>query len=156
MDSHKIENAEKRFWPKVKKTNNCWNWIACQSWQGYGYFGFRYKTIKAHRFSYELHNGKIPKGLFILHKCDNRLCVKPSHLFLGTQVDNIKDRVNKNRTSHGVNHYSAKLTEKKVKIIRGLSKDKKISSRKLGEMYNVSHSSILKIINHKTWKKIIL
>lgn len=84
------------FWKKVKKTRTCWEWTAKKVY-GYGYLGLNGKSIRAHRFSWELANGKIPPELFVLHKCDNRKCVKPSHLFLGTQKDNIQDAISKNR-----------------------------------------------------------
>lgn len=88
----------KIFWDKVNKTSDCWNWTgATNKWKrglgGYGIIGIDGKNIKSHRFSWELHNGPIPKGKFVLHKCNNRLCVNPDHLYLGTQRNNMMDRV---------------------------------------------------------------
>ena len=90
-----------RFWSKVQKTSNCWNWIGSQQGNGYGYLhnGTREKRnpLRAHRFSYEIHYGDIPSGLWVLHKCDNRLCVNPKHLFLGDRTDNMRDCAAKGR-----------------------------------------------------------
>jgi len=92
---------EIRFWPKVNKEpgrNTCWEWTGV-CYKGYGNFsvGGSRGRMYAHRYSYELHFGNIPVGLLVLHKCDNRRCVRPSHLFVGTQSDNIKDSIKKGR-----------------------------------------------------------
>jgi len=89
----------KRFWDKVNKTDNCWEWTGAIR-QGYGCLKIDGKTIDAHRYSYVIHFGPIPDGMCILHKCDNRKCVKPDHLFLGTYADNHKDMCNKKRDAY--------------------------------------------------------
>lgn len=99
-----------RFWLKVT-TNPIWNGSDCWIWRGacfqkgYGQFwtGKTKKKIKAHRYSWVLHNGQIPNGFYVLHKCDNMVCVKPSHLFLGTHADNVADKISKGRQFHGPN-----------------------------------------------------
>lgn len=95
-----METIEGRFWRKVNKSgeNGCWIWTANKS-RGYGLISTKkYQSPKkAHRLSWEMHHGEIPEGLEVLHKCDNPSCVNPDHLFLGTQLDNIKDAVSKNR-----------------------------------------------------------
>lgn len=91
---------QKRFWAKVTKTKGCWNWQACVNESGYGIFGIQKKRIdRAHRISWRLTKGEIPKGIFVCHACDNPRCVKPAHLFLGSNQDNVTDMVRKGRNS---------------------------------------------------------
>src|SRR5690554_4431436 len=85
-----------KFWSRINKTDSCWLWIGRLNYSGYGVFTTRV-GIRAHRFSWELHNGKIPDGMHVLHKCDVRHCVNPSHLFLGNHKDNMNDMIRKGR-----------------------------------------------------------
>ncbi|MBG8552331.1 HNH endonuclease signature motif containing protein [Hymenobacter guriensis] len=98
------QSLEARFWSKVDKTpgfgpaGDCWIWTASLINSGYGRLGIgRHKKVLAHRLSYEMKNGPIPEGLLVLHSCDNRQCVNPSHLSLGTVSENTKDMLVKGR-----------------------------------------------------------
>ena len=111
-----VMTTEKRFFLKVKKTKSCWNWTAYKTEKGYGKFGFRGTMARAHRVSWILNYGEIPRALFVLHSCDNRSCVNPKHLFLGTQADNIRDMDAKGRRSRGEKHSKYVLE----KVLKGI------------------------------------
>lgn len=88
----------KRLLSKITKTESCWIFNGSKI-RGYGQFRFEGKTQLAHRVSYKIHRGIIPKGLELCHKCDVRDCVNPDHLFIGTRSDNMKDCVKKGRSN---------------------------------------------------------
>ena len=151
---------EQRFWEKVDKRGKyeCWEWQAGKSKKGYGYVQNnrkRGKLLSAHRVSWELHNGKIPKGMLICHHCDNPPCVNPNHLFLGTQKDNIRDAVKKGRKKYiGEGNGRAILTKEDVLLIRELYKQPDLTLIQLAKSFNVSRGCITGIVYKKTWKHI--
>lgn len=146
-------SIEEAFWNKVKKYKNCWEWTGCLS-HGYGSLKVNGKRFIASRFSYELHYGKIPKGKFVLHKCDNPACIRPEHLFLGTQKDNVRDSVSKGRNMVGEKQNFAKLTNEKVIEIRSLYSKGNISQTELGKKFNVHQHTISCLVRRQTWKHI--
>jgi hypothetical protein len=102
-----MTDVEMRFWDKVRIGDGCWEWQASKRATGYGQFAYLGKpSVKAHRVAWMLNRGLIPDGVCVLHRCDNPGCVRPSHLFLGTQEDNIRDREVKGRSPTGDAHWS--------------------------------------------------
>ncbi len=132
----------------------CWEWTAKLSNKGYGVIGDKKKMLTAHRASYELHNGKIPNGLWVRHKCDNRKCVNPNHLELGLPIDNSRDMYARGRNRHAryEDHPHSKLTWDIVKEIKSTPK-KYGSGRRLAKKFNVTESVICAVRNGKIWIK---
>lgn len=89
--------APEAFWSRVDKSGDCWLWTKFVNSNGYGRLTYRRKQYSAHRIAFLLAVGDIPPGLNVLHRCDNPPCVRPDHLFLGTQADNMRDMAQKNR-----------------------------------------------------------
>jgi len=151
------QSPEKRFWEYVNKKskNECWEWKAkINKTSGYGEISINGKSVLAHRFSYKIHFGKIPANYCICHKCDNKICVNPHHLFKGKPQDNSNDMKNKNRQALGEKHPFAKLTEKQVVEIRSKYIPKVYSYQKLANEFNVSKQTIYRTVLYKNWKHI--
>jgi hypothetical protein len=149
-----------RFWRSVDKKSNdeCWQWIASINNKKYGILGAGGKggkSLFAHRYSYELHNGKIPDGMFVMHKCDNPSCVNPNHLLVGTPKDNTQDALSKNRLKtiflNGENHPNCKLSINDVKYIKSHNE---IKSIELANMFNVSPQTICDIRKNRKWRNV--
>ena len=153
-----LKKVKIRFFSKVdipKDRNECWEWKAGCFSDGYGESFLNGKNEKAHRVSWRIHYGEIPDGLCVCHKCDNIKCVNPKHLFLGTQLENIKDRVKKGRCRKQDGELSsrAKLTNQNVLAIRDLIKSN-IAQGEIAKCYNVQPSAISKIKTGETWSHI--
>jgi hypothetical protein len=148
------KRREDRFWKKVDKSGECWIWTGCVDVTGYGVVGVNAYPMKSHRFSWVITNGPVPDGLFVLHKCDNRVCVNPDHLFLGTHQDNMADRDKKGRQIHGERHASSKLTELQVADIRRrYVKGCRVNGiRPIARELGMSRSSVRSAIMGSSWK----
>ena len=135
------------FWNKVNRTDDCWEWTSFQTKGGYGLF-----RINAHRMAWVLTNGAIPDGMLVCHHCDNRLCVNPDHLFIGSPLDNMLDKVKKGRhnPTRGERSGTAKLTWKEVGEIRAAYLDGE-KQRDLAARYGVGQPAISVIVNEKRW-----
>lgn len=153
-----------RFWSKVDKERSkvfyngtrCWEWNAGRD-HGYGYFYTRTRgTRRAHRVAYEISYGEIKDGLLVCHHCDNRPCVNPSHLFLGTYQDNATDRNNKGIQVRGESHGIHKLTAEQVDDIRrryarhGRGGE---NSTELAREFGISHTQVFNIVKNIWWKE---
>ena len=122
---------------------------------GYGhFFSRRSPHCLAHRFAYALAYGPIPKGLHVLHTCDIPLCVNSQHLFLGTHLENMRDRNNKGRTARGERIASAKLTQKQVLQIRALAKKRTLTYGEIGQRFHTSRDNVSAIVRRRAWKHI--
>lgn len=153
---------DKLFWAKVeKKESGCWEWTGCKYPNGYGQvkrYKIRKNAIPTHRYAWYLKYGKFPdNGLYVLHKCDNRICVNHNHLFEGTSQDNMDDMVKKGRhvmpDQTGKTNHHAKLNDADVIEIRQLLKEGYIQ-KEIGEMFGVSRGAISCIHRGKNWTHI--
>ncbi len=134
---------------------DCWVWIASLMKTGYGQINTRDgRTVTAHRFSYMIHKGEIPDGMFVCHTCDNRACVNPDHLWLGTPKDNIHDMYRKGRAVHrsprGEDNAAAKLTEENVRLIFTSSRP----HADLAKEFGVTNTCIYAIKIGKSWRHV--
>ena len=136
----------------MRTTDQCWVSSGKLYPNGYARCNIAGRTFGAHVVSYTLHVGPVPKGMVVRHMCDNRPCVNPYHLCLGTQRDNIGDAVERGRMASGENHGRSKLTVEDVRQIRCLIA-LGISNVWIGETYGVSHSTVSHIKRGRIWLK---
>jgi hypothetical protein len=141
-----------RFYSKILMPQNedgCMLWLGSKCKDGYGFINQGSKVYSAHRFLFVLYHGKIERNKIICHRCDNPSCVRPDHLFMATQSENMIDRQKKGRTSRGLNRPNVKLNDVKVLEIRA---DNHSTYRELSEKYNVAPCTIAAVKNRKIWR----
>ena len=159
--------SPKKFWKKNAKEQpftekfnksyvinvktGCWEWTKTINPGGYGITYKKNKPTVASRASWELYKGNIPKGMVVCHRCDNRKCVNPDHLFVGTQKENIQDALSKNRFSTGERNGSAKLNHKKVEEIRNCTRVFE-TKKEEAKFFGVSRKTIYSIKRNLTWR----
>ena len=149
-----------KFWKNVSvdKPYKCWEWIGAKG-NGYGKFYSNGKQLLAHRVSWVIHNGKLPKRdgndepLFVCHKCDNPGCVNPDHLYLGTHFDNMQDRIVSPKSHNkGEKHGLHKVGEKEVLEMRSKYIRNVYTLKMIAAEYDISYVEVHKIITRKTWR----
>jgi len=145
----KSRSLTDRFWEKVNKTSTCWLWTGAKGKSGYGTIksSDARKSLSAHRVVWELFFGHIPNNLCVLHKCDIPLCVNPEHLFLGTPLDNSRDRDSKNRNGQ------ARFTAQDIMAIRKLHAEK-VSGVEIARKFGMCEQHVSNIINRKKWIRV--
>ncbi len=146
---------EKRFWSKVDimSGDECWNWKGKISSPGYGSIWFNGGDSSAHRWAWTLTNGPIPDGMFVCHRCDNRKCCNPGHLFIGTHQENLADMRSKGRGCKGTMNPGSKLTEQLVTTIRSLL-GSGVSQKVIASEFGVNQSVISRISCGHVWRHV--
>jgi DNA-binding XRE family transcriptional regulator len=145
---------DQKLWSRLISSGECRNWSGSTNQGGYGTLGIgQGKSGLAHRKAWELVNGPIPDGMFVLHKCDNRLCCNVDHLFLGDNDANMKDMAEKGRGRSRPGHYNSnsKLTMEQVRDIRRRYAPRKCSQQELADEYGVSQRAISLIVRGETY-----
>ncbi|MGL5922123.1 HNH endonuclease signature motif containing protein [Chroococcidiopsis sp.] len=155
-----VPTSDDRFLSKIDKTpglgtGDCWDWLGCCFSDGYSAFVPEHgKTVRAHRYSYELFVGAIPEGMVILHFCDRPTCVNPKHLSIGTGFDNMQDMVKKVRGMQGERCHLSKLTKADVIRIKKFLKEGVMTQVAIASMFKVTPTIISSIKKGKIWKHI--
>lgn len=138
---------------EVDPITGCWNWTGVLHKQGYGMIRSGRTHHLTHRASYKVFNGDVPSGMFVCHHCDNRKCVNPDHLFLGTAQDNQSDMKNKDRSIFGEKSSAAKLKESDV--LKILSLKGNMTQRAIAKKFGVSPSLICMILKGSVWQRTV-
>lgn len=153
----KPESIEVRFWRRVIKSDGCWEWSGAMKENGYGSFSGFVKTDRgwrseyAHRASWLIHFGPVPVGSDVCHTCDNRKCVRPDHLWIGSRKENLNDMVLKGRSNAGAKHWNAKISESDVVGIKE-RRAKGCTVRSIAQEYEISRSQVDRICKGKRWR----
>lgn len=146
------------FWGQfnTRDTESCWEWPGWKGGNGYGRLRHNGRVVSAHRFAFQLKNGEIGESVCVLHKCDNRLCCNPNHLFSGTRRDNAIDMANKRRNKLNLGEANArhKLTSEDVHKIRKMIDSGEYAGQDIAAMFGVAGSLVSKIKHKRLWKHI--
>jgi len=154
MASRRYPNAEERFWCRVSigSWSSCWRWTGYRNPLGYGRLrGHAGTKILAHRFAFELVHGPVPRGRYVMHRCDNPACVNVAHLRLGTIADNNADRNAKERQARGRDNGRAVLADDEVRAIRSAFASG-TSIATIANAHHVHSKTIYQVVNGRTWR----
>ena len=159
MDKEKIvsnaTHTKESFLGRLKETENgCLEWQGGRHEQGYGLVGYKGRCWRAHRLSYTFFNGKITKGLFVMHKCDNPPCCNPDHLELGTPKQNMRDSLNRKRFAVGERQGLSRLTKNQAKEIQKAKSagGRYWGSKEYAKKFGVHVDTVSQAANGRTWK----
>lgn len=151
IDIDQYPSLRKRI---AKRESGCWDWTGAEWSGGYGKFQLNGKVHLAHRYSYWTSNGPLPINSVVRHICDNPKCVNPRHLVIGSQVDNVKDRVDRDRSAYGEKNGRAKLTWDTVRAIRAFCLgEKRGAPVRASVEFGVNIAIVRDILKNKTWKE---
>ncbi|MGE3467511.1 MAG: helix-turn-helix domain-containing protein [Pyrinomonadaceae bacterium] len=145
----------RNYWDGIQKGENpddCWAWTGPSTGDGYGKFFLNGRYVRAHCYSFFLHNGFWAKG-YVLHTCDNRSCCNPRHLYDGTYADNMRDKMVRERQTRGEMVHCSRLTESDVKAIKSMLSSN-VSQAEIARLFGVDPSTISNISTGTTWKHI--
>jgi hypothetical protein len=144
--------SKQRFWAKVNKTADCWLWTDKPKANGYGRLMVNGRAVSAHRYSWTLHYGAIPLGQVVRHRCDTPRCVRPEHLELGSQADNVADMVARKRTAVGERASRSRLSESQVAALRAFTWHDLLTYAELAPLFDITPSSMGDVMQHKSWR----
>lgn len=144
-----------RFWDKADRSGKCWIWQGWKDKGGYGMYPWDGAIIRAHRLAFELTYGSIPKGLLILHECDNSLCINPAHLRAGTAAENNQDTLSRERRTYenvrGERNGRARITNEQARHICDLYATGNHTQIELAHMFNIDQTSISRVVRMGRW-----
>lgn len=139
-------------WARTDRTGSCWIYLGRKEHHGHGVIGMMGRRWKVHRLVWTLLYGPIPDGAVVRHLCDNPPCVRPDHLAVGTQADNVADAVARGRVSRGERVPNSKLSPEAVAAIRRDYVPRVVTARALGQRYGVSEFTIRSVLSKGNWK----
>lgn len=148
IDSRAFQVRPASFWKRVRKSDGCWIWSGHVERDGYGRVSTFGHKHRATRLAWALTNGPIPAGQQICHRCDVPLCVRPDHLFLGTPLDNMRDKTRKGRQTKGADVTGAKLTPERVQQMRSI---RGRSQSSIAAEFGVCQQTVSRVLNKHRW-----